>query len=558
MEDKILGDYKVLKQLRETEKGGVFLAEHRFIKKPFILKVLSGKEAGEEAGYLVSLDHPHLVKVQTVSCSEDIYFLVTDCLHEGMEGVVTLETYLASHKLTEEEVLAVLRQVASVLDYVHGRVSHKPLMHKHLNLNTLLVVSTEPTLTLSLCDLGTPPQTSACFASHAHYAFLSPEQKRGEALTATTDSYAFGTLCYYLLTGRFPEGLFEMPSALVPTLRFDWDKVIKETLSSRSEKRREMLMPLLEEIVQPQLRSTSKEELKKEGSVALEAVAAAVTLKTPVVEEKILVHSFAEKAQTTVKKTESTVIEYTPEKIDKTAFKPLPAEMVLIEGGEFMRGSMEGSRDEMPRHKVLVSPFVLDIHPITNEQYCRFLEFVGGEKDENHDLIRLKDSRMNRSAGKLSIETGYSKHPVVGVTWYGAFAYAQWVGKRLPTEAEWEIAAMGGKTGPFPSGDTIDKTQANFFSSDTTAVKSYQPNGYGIYDMAGNVYEWCQDWYGYNYYEVSASDPRNPKGPPQGVYRVLRGGCWKSLKEDLRCSHRHRNNPGALNGTYGFRCASDV
>ena len=108
------------------------------------------------------------------------------------------------------------------------------------------------------------------------------------------------------------------------------------------------------------------------------------------------------------------------------------------------------------------------------------------------------------------------------------------------------------------TGLDIERTQANFFSSDTTAVMSYPPNEFGLYDIAGNVYEWCQDWYAYNYYDSSSVEPENPQGPPQGVYRVLRGGCWKSLKEDMRCSHRHRNNPGAMNGTYGFRCATDV
>ena len=145
------------------------------------------------------------------------------------------------------------------------------------------------------------------------------------------------------------------------------------------------------------------------------------------------------------------------------------------------------------------------------------------------------------------------------MSWYGARAYAHWVGKRLPTEAEWEIAASCGlDDNLYPYGSEIERSQANFFSSDTTPVMSYPANGNGLFDMAGNVYEWCEDWYGYNYYEISIQEPMNPKGPQQGVYRVMRGGCWKSLKDDLRCSHRHRNNPGSLNRTYGFRCAADA
>lgn len=257
---------------------------------------------------------------------------------------------------------------------------------------------------------------------------------------------------------------------------------------------------------------------------------------------------------------DTTVKHYTPERKELKNMQPILTDMVVIPGGSFYRGSMDGNRDEMPRHLITLSSFALDIHPITNEQFVRFLEVMGGEKDNNHqDIIRMRDSRIKRSGGKLSIESGYSKHPVVGVTWYGAIAYAKWVGKRLPTEAEWEVAARGGVEGLlYPTGDDIEKTQANFFSSDTIAVMSYASNGFGLYDMPGNVYEWCYDWYGYNYYEVSIQEPDNPTGPLQGVYRVLRGGCWKSLKEDLRCSRRHRNNPGTVNGTYGFRCAADV
>ena len=254
------------------------------------------------------------------------------------------------------------------------------------------------------------------------------------------------------------------------------------------------------------------------------------------------------------------VSHYQPKKVEVKEVTPILTKMIVVPGGSYKRGSNNGARDEMPMHSITLSSFAIDVHPITNGQFVRFLESMGGEKDvNNNNIIRLRDSRIKRRGGKLIIESGYLKHPVVGVTWYGAVAYTKWVGKRLPTEAEWEIAAKAGlEEGIYPYGEKIDHTQANFFSSDTTAVMSYPSNAYKLFDMAGNVYEWCFDWYAYNYYDVSSQEPENPEGAPQGVYRVLRGGCWKSLKEDLRCSHRHRNNPGAFNSTYGFRCAADV
>lgn len=255
-----------------------------------------------------------------------------------------------------------------------------------------------------------------------------------------------------------------------------------------------------------------------------------------------------------------TVTAYVPKIRRSKNIEPLLTDMVAISGGEYIRGSNNGSRDEMPIHTIFLDSFAVDTHPVTNEQFIRFVEYMGAEKDEsNHDIIRLKESRIKRLSGKLVVESGYAKHPVIGVTWYGSIAYSKWIGKRLLTEAEWEIAALGGLAQEdYPTGDRIEKNHANFFGSDTTAVMSYPPNSYGIYDIVGNVYEWCQDWYAYNYYEISEQEPENPTGPIQGVYRVLRGGCWKSLDGDLRCAHRHRNKPGTVNRTYGFRCAANA
>jgi formylglycine-generating enzyme required for sulfatase activity len=415
-----------------------------------------------------------------------------------------------------------------------------------------------------------------------NYLFLAPEQKRldyPKAIDIKADNYAFGVLAYYLIIGEFPDGYFEMPSVRCEDLKYDWDRLIKSCLQTDPEKRPGQLLPLLEAIKQPSKQTYAQLQVNEASLPAKEEVKSSPLLEEdlsspnsfmgqnnpssplrPVIHDAQLERPETDPDPAAVFIIDTTVKQYNPERKEIKNIQPLLTDMSVIEGGTFYRGSNEGNRDEMPRHQIHLNSFAIDIHPVTNEQFVRFLEAMGGEKDSNHhDIIRMRDSRIKRSGGRLSIESGYSKHPVVGVTWYGAVTYAKWVGKRLPTEAEWEVAARGGmENALYPTGDDIEKSQANFFSSDTIAVMSYATNGYDLYDMAGNVYEWCYDWYGYNSYEASAQEPENPKGPLQGVYRVLRGGCWKSLKEDLRCSKRHRNNPGTVNGTYGFRCAADV
>jgi formylglycine-generating enzyme required for sulfatase activity len=328
--------------------------------------------------------------------------------------------------------------------------------------------------------------------------------------------------------------------------------VIIQCLQADPQKRPVGLLQVLEEVYPPK----AQEAVKKNTPAAK---AASPELK-PVLKAGELVRPSFDADPAAIFQVETTVARYQPQPTEHKEIEPLLTEMVVIPGGMFSQGSLNGGRDEIPRHDIRLSSFAMDVHPVTNEQFVRFLEAMGGEKDvNNNDMIRLRDSRIKRSGGKLTIESGYAKHPVVGVAWYGAIAYAKWIGKRLPTEAEWEVAAAAGKEEyTYPTGINIERSQANFFSSDTTSVMSYPAQGYGLYDMAGNVYEWCQDWYGFHYYDISVQEPDDPSGPLQGVYRVLRGGCWKSLKEDLRCAHRHRNNPGTMNGTYGFRCVADV
>ncbi len=217
------------------------------------------------------------------------------------------------------------------------------------------------------------------------------------------------------------------------------------------------------------------------------------------------------------------------------------AEMVLIPGGSFSMGSNDGGSDEKPVHRVELDRFYMDKYEVSNGQYRIFIQATGHPEPEH-----WHDSRFNQPY-----------QPVVGVSWNDATAYAKWVGKRLPTEAEWEYAARGGLVGKrYPWGDEMTKAHYGSWNGGrgtTKAVGSFGVNRYGLYDMAGNVWEWCQDWYG-DYY--SDSPAKNPPGPDNGSGRVLRGGAWSSGKSRLRVAGRSNGNPYARGRGHGFRCVS--
>lgn len=602
-----LGDYTITKKLGVGVFGDVYLAEHRFIKRSFALKVIPEeistnpifmRKFEAEVGEIAALEHPNIAKIHNISSSDDLFFIVTDPHVDSLDETMNLERYLElkGKGLSEDDWLDILSQIGSALDYAH----ESNLIHGGLKLTNLLVAPAENGVKILLSDFGLARLIGEkiCFNRivekmaqgfpnknfiHA-YAFLAPEQKQEDVeLSTVVDTYAFGILAYYLLFRKIPEGCFELPSRGRTDAEKNWDFLINRCLQTNPNIRPENLLQAMQEYlnapkavsadvnhlseVEPKIENVQQmafvlEEGKKtrelEPVTTKEPVATAV-IRKPVLKAQEIARPEYEPDPGAIFQKELQVTHYTPNAVETREIEPILTEMVIIPGGTYLRGSSEGARDEMPRHPVSLESFAIDIHPVTNEQFVRFLQSMGGEKDHNNnDIIRLRDSRVKRSGGKLIIESGYVKHPIVGVTWYGAVAYAKWIGKRLPTEAEWEAACSSGKESIYPTGSEIERSEANFFSSDTTSVMSYPPNPFGLYDVVGNVYEWCQDWYAYNYYDTSVVEPENPIGPPQGVYRVVRGGCWKSLKEDLRCAHRHRNNPGAVNGTYGFRCAADV
>lgn len=615
------GDYSVINKVGEGFFGEVFLVEHRYIKKRYALKILPEELSSDKEFIknfenhiqtIAKLDHQSIVKIHNISSFEGKYFLVMDAVADFDGNVTDLNTFLKKRSkiLNEQEVESILKQIASALDYAH-RVpfDDKFLVHRGLKPSNILINETEHGIRVFLTDFAMAKlvgEEKILFKSYKqvlkklaeketvesslfnNFHFLSPEQRNPTSeslISAKADVYSFGILAYYMITRKIPEGYFDLPSKIAPEYKLNWNLLICKCLKNDPQKRPESLTGALNSLLSKEVNDVSNldvlsweevgkkvenamqmsfefsmDQLDDDMLTTLDPLSSESDKPKPIIKPQEITRPEYDPNPAAIFQKELNVSFYKPKEVEIKEVEPILTEMTIIPSGEYNRGSGDGSRDEMPYHKIKLNSFALDVHPVTNEQFIRFLDSMGGEKDaNNNDIIRLRNSRIKRSGGKLIIEAGYAKHPVVGVPWYGAFAYAKWIGKRLPTEAEWEIASRGGnEEAYYPTGENIDHTQANFFNSDTTAVLSYPPNEYGLYDMAGNVYDWCLDWYAYNYYDVSQQEPDNPKGPLQGVYRVLRGGCWKSLKEDLRCSHRHRNNPGAVMGTYGFRCAADV
>ena len=274
-----------------------------------------------------------------------------------------------------------------------------------------------------------------------------------------------------------------------------------------------------------------------------------------------------------------------------TESHPDPDGMVLvtIPGGTFDMGDSfgEGNSNELPVHPVTLSSFKMSKHDITNAQYAEFLnsvypeqiKVVGGviyavsdtSNSEPYFGTRAASfySHIDFSGGVFTVlfkgGRDMSDDPVVDISWYGANAFCDYYGYSLPTEAQWEYAARGGLSGNrFPWGNTITQSQANYSSGGynpiwddgifplTSPVGSYSANGYGLHDMAGNVWEWCSDWYNSSYYNISPNT--NPTGPTAGIYRVIRGGSWNYTASFCRVAYRNSyGHPYYRSFNIGFR-----
>ena len=282
-----------------------------------------------------------------------------------------------------------------------------------------------------------------------------------------------------------------------------------------------------------------------------------------------------------------------------SATTTVPANLVLIRGGEFTMGSPEGEvgRDEAKavaqkygieysetQHQVRVSTFYMSKYAVTVAEFRKFVGATGYRTDAEQAgfSIIFSNGEVKKGEG-VNWRYGVSgqvrpqsedNHPVLHVSWNDAVAYCQWMSRqtgkrfRLPTEAEREYACRAETTTPFNTGENLTTAQANYngnfpyknnpkgvYRMNTVPVGSFAPNGWGLYNMHGNVWEWCSDWYGGTYYDQckAAGTVSNPAGPVTGSGRVIRGGCWGSSAGDCRSASRRHSTPGSRYYYVGFR-----
>jgi formylglycine-generating enzyme required for sulfatase activity len=286
----------------------------------------------------------------------------------------------------------------------------------------------------------------------------------------------------------------------------------------------------------------------------------------PKTETFIRVGPTAEKVTPPPRKEKDRKVEKTPEPakpaVQETDLGSELPEMVNVPAGIFMMGSLGGQENESPVHEVNLSSFEISKHEITNHQ---FRTFVKASKYKTTAETDLSQQTWNSYA-----IAGRARYPVVYITYTDAMAYCKWLSEktkqtyRLPTEAEWEYAARGGtKNQIYPWGDKIEVSQANYASDDSRKaygepildylkpVGSYAPNGFGLFDVIGNVAEWCLDGFKADFYKESPKE--NPICPDQGSARVVRGGGWMNTPSFFSVSFR-KNHPGAYkSSSLGFR-----
>jgi len=461
-----------------------------------------------------------------------------------------LEQLVREKQLTSQQKDHILRQILEGIAFLHCQ----GIIHRDLKPQNILIVNRNGEYISKITDFGISKKLdvnkSSVFtnslAGAGTLSFASPEQLLGKTIRKNTDLWSFGVITCWIFTGKLPfnsgsqaitseAGRIELfrqittgnASVIIKQLPSIWSELVKQCIVVDNEKRIGNAINCLN-ILYGRINQLVNKTTVKDDNIS--SIIAGIST-------------------------------------------------VLIPAGTFTMGSPlteVGRSNNETQHQVTLSTFRMSKYAITNAQYAVFLNaksigsnglYAAGAYPTQELIYASSGSNdwgLHYSGTQWVPVAGYENNPVIVVTWYGATEFATYVGGTLPTEAQWEYACRGGTTTPFNTGNYLTKQQANYslakpynngtntvttYQGKTMQVGSYTPNAYGLYDMHGNVREWCVDWL----CTYPTTDQTNPTGAATGSYRVIRGGNWHDGAQYCRSAYRDYNTPSNYSTYFGFR-----
>jgi formylglycine-generating enzyme required for sulfatase activity len=576
-----IGDWELEELLGVGGFGEVWRARNPHLNEPVALKFCLDPKAAQwlrhEAALLGRVmrqgRHPGIVPLLDTYLNGDPPCLKYEYVPGGdLSGLIGLWRHSPPADYTGE-CTRLIRELADIVAFAHRL--DPPIVHRDLKPANILLQPTGGTVRARVADFGiggvaarqareqaTRGVTRGAFLATALRGactplYASPQQQRGEEPDPRDDVYALGVIWYQMLTGDLMTGASadwrdELESRRVPD---DVLRLLGACLASKADKRPASAAVLADELAHLCATKPAPPLPKPEPPTRPVSVAPPPVPPVPAAPPAVV----APKPRPSVRPSRS---------LPKQITNIIGMKFVLIPAGTFIMGSPpeEAGRtaDEGPQHEVTITrPFYLSVYPVTQMQYQL--------------IMKTNPSHFSRSGrGKDLVKDMEPKNfPVERVTWGNAVVFCRKLSERpeeqrdgrvyrLPTEAEWEYACRGDSTQPFHLGLSLSSTLANFdgnypyggaprglFLHRTAVVGSYPANVFGLHDLHGNVWEWCQDWYGEHYYQESPAE--DPPGPATGDRRVLRGGCWSSPGSNCRTAYRGKLEPGDHLYRVGFR-----
>ena len=590
--DILLDKYRIEAKLGQGSFGDVYLVTYLPLNQPRALKVLrrefltdkefesAQKHFMDEAqlgGELNSPNpNPHLLMIYEPILNEEMAGIVMEYASGGSLTRLMQQAAERGQNIPVAQAVQIAIEVAQGLSPLHVRGE----VHRDIKPSNILFDQqgharvADLGLVQSRDDKSDRRLTSKPAPQPGGTGYASPEQETsGNLLKPPSDIYSLGVVLFEMLTGRNYTML--KPGTRAASMRKDTpaelDNLLTRMLSKDPEKRpwdgaeaARLLRGVLEEKRKPQLWLLLVLAIllallwfKSCGQTPLPTPAPLIILiptSTRASMDSIPNLPTIEREATS---TPTLQVVATPVLTDTPLPSPSPTvgkgssrirkkdgmEMMYLPGESF---TMSAGGDE---HTVTLDSYWIDKTEVTNAKYAMCVQ-TGGCTEPS--------SKISNSRQSYYLNSQFGNYPVIFVNWNQSKAYCEWAGAKLPTEAQWELAARGQDGRTYPWGEIIDPSFANYNQNigDTTEVCQYEKGNspYGLCDMAGNVWEWVGDWYG-NYPTAPVA---NPSGPLTGQFRVLRGGSWSNIDHSIRAANRYSYSPSRADYGFGFRCASNT